>query len=291
MSEPDDITDRPPDGPHRSDFTDQPRREGACEPRRPEPPPKGNKTALIVVLVLGGVVLLFGCPLLALGLLFPAVAKVRSASERLQSQNNLHQIGIGMHTAALNMGGPLPPSNGPYPAGSNQSGSFFYHLLPYVEQGNLYNSIPPGDVNARPVEAVVRTYVAPADKRNPGTNGTISYCTNGTVFMNSPHMPGSFQSHTPANVICVMERSGMDGAHKWNNTNNVLGSPDSPPPFPQLGADPPAYLEGSPHAFDGSVCSVLLGDGSVRVFGKGQQRAWAWGCDPTDPQTNPPPDW
>jgi hypothetical protein len=288
MSEPDDITDRPPDSPRRGDFTDEPRGdEGAYEPPRPEPAPKGNKTALIVVLVLGGVVMLFGC-LLAIGLLIPSVAKVRVAADRVQSQNNLHQIGIAMHSASDSMNGALPPSNGPY---SNRSGSFFYHILPYVEQANLYNSVPPGDVNAAPVEAPVRTYVAPADKRNPGTNGTISYCTNGTVFMNSPHMPGSFQSHAAANVICVMERSGMDGAHKWNNTNNVLGSPGSPPPFPQLGADPPAYQEGSPHAFDGNNCAVMLGDGSVRTFTKGHQRAWAWGCDPADPQTNPPPDW
>jgi hypothetical protein len=283
MSEPDDITDRPPDGPRRGDFTDEPRRDdGAYEPERPAPPPRGNKTVLIVVISLLGVGLVAMCPLVAIGLLPSAIVNVRGAAERTQSQNNLRLIGVAMLTCSeSNLDGSVPPSNGEY---RRFSGSFFYHLLPYVEQGNLYIADPLPDMP-------VMIYVAPADARNHSTDGTISYCTNGTVFMNGPRFPHSFKSHGAGNVICVMERSGMDGAHKWNNANNVLGTPGSPPPAPQFGADPPAYLEGSPHAFDGSVCSVLLGDGSIRTFGKGQQRAWAWGCDPADPQTSPPPDW
>jgi hypothetical protein len=286
MSEPDDITDRPAAGPRRGDFTDEPRRdEDAYEPERPAPPPKGGgKVVLIVVLSLLGVGLLALCPLVAIGLLIPAVAKVREAAARAQSQNNLHQIGIAMLSCSDSNLGALPPANGTYPPGGQKSGSFFYHLLPYLAQGNLYLVDPPPEV-------AVKTYVAPADARNPGTNGTISYCTNGTVFTNSPRFPQSFMFHGTANVICVMERSGMDGAHKWNNTNNVLGTPGSPPPFPQFGADPPAYLEGSPHALNGHTCQVLLGDGSARAIAKTQPAGWKWACDPADPQVNPPPDW
>jgi hypothetical protein len=287
MSEPDDITDRPPDGPRRDDFTDQPPRDDrAYEPERPIPPPKSGagKVIAIVIISLLTVGLLACCPLVALGLLFPAIQNVRQAAARAQSQNNLRQMGLAM-MACGDSTGQLPPANGPFPpGGGGKPGSFFYHLLPYLEYNNVYAMQPTPEVAIKP-------YIAPADKRNPGNNGTISYCTNGTAFTSSPRWPTSFINHGTANVICVMERSGMDGAHKWNNTSNVLGEPENPPPFPQFGADPSAYQEGSPHALNGTACMVLLGDGSGRSIEKSQQAAWKWACNPAAPQVNPPPDW
>jgi hypothetical protein len=182
--------------------------------------------------------------------------------------------------------GALPPSNGPYPAPQGPSGSFFFHMLPYIEQANLYNMVQAGQPMP---DTPVNTYIAPADPRNPNLNSTISYCTNGTVFMNNPRMPQSFPNGTSCS-ICVMERSGMDGTHKWTNTNNVLGSPGNTPSFPQIGADPSAYQDGSPQAFTSAGCGVLLADGSVRFITTKQQTAWKYACDPTKP-SNPPPDW
>jgi prepilin-type N-terminal cleavage/methylation domain-containing protein len=80
-----------------------------------------------------------------IGLLLPAVQKVRSAAARISSANNLKQIGLAMHSYndANNM---LPPAFGwrpkptgglPYtPGGAN--GSALFHILPYIEQNNLY---------------------------------------------------------------------------------------------------------------------------------------------------------
>ncbi|MCI0703672.1 MAG: DUF1559 domain-containing protein [Planctomycetia bacterium] len=82
-----------------------------------------------------------------IGLLLPAVQKVRSAAARIQSTNNLKQIGLAFHSYndANNM---LPPgfgwrpkltgSQGYVPNGTYGSG--FFHILPYVEQDNLYKS-------------------------------------------------------------------------------------------------------------------------------------------------------
>jgi prepilin-type N-terminal cleavage/methylation domain-containing protein/prepilin-type processing-associated H-X9-DG protein len=80
-----------------------------------------------------------------IGLLLPAVQKVREAAARTQCQNNLKQMGIAVqtHNDAL---GYLPPggSNDPTKSGAvNSSGNpvgwnWTYHILPYVEQAPLY---------------------------------------------------------------------------------------------------------------------------------------------------------
>jgi prepilin-type N-terminal cleavage/methylation domain-containing protein len=82
-----------------------------------------------------------------IGLLVPAVQKVRQAAARTQSANNLKQIGLAVHsyhdTAKILPAGfgwrPKPSGSSTYSAGGAY-GSMFFHILPYVEQSNLYNS-------------------------------------------------------------------------------------------------------------------------------------------------------
>jgi prepilin-type N-terminal cleavage/methylation domain-containing protein/prepilin-type processing-associated H-X9-DG protein len=149
-----------------------------------------------------------------IGLLLPAVQKVREAAARSQCQNNLKQLGLALHTyhdvnsvlpsqgqsdqTSFNQGG------GYGGAHSIDKGSIFIPLLPYYEQANLYNGInfnlvwnsPPApyDVGSQVVGANrVREYQlkilqCPSDNYipvNPGFNGSNYAPSMGAQFMDS----------------------------------------------------------------------------------------------------------
>ncbi|MBP3959705.1 DUF1559 domain-containing protein [Gemmata sp. G18] len=72
-----------------------------------------------------------------IGLLLPAVQKVREAASRMKCSNNLKQLGLAMHT--------YHDANGKFPRNYRQVGgnaweatSAHVEVLPYVEQDNLY---------------------------------------------------------------------------------------------------------------------------------------------------------
>jgi prepilin-type N-terminal cleavage/methylation domain-containing protein len=71
-----------------------------------------------------------------IGLLLPAVQKVREAAARTQSQNNLKQVSLALRSfeAANEI---TPPMFGQVKR-VGPSGSIYFHLLPYLEQNALY---------------------------------------------------------------------------------------------------------------------------------------------------------
>jgi prepilin-type N-terminal cleavage/methylation domain-containing protein/prepilin-type processing-associated H-X9-DG protein len=71
-----------------------------------------------------------------IGLLVPAVQKVREAAARTQCTNNLKQCGLAFHS--------FHDANKRFPVeGTTQGISFFIYILPYIEQGAVYNIVWP----------------------------------------------------------------------------------------------------------------------------------------------------
>ena len=73
-----------------------------------------------------------------IALLVPAVQKVRAAAARTQCLNNLKQLGLASHNYHSSFKR-LPPGSADPPATGGSSGSLVTLILPYLDQGNLYN--------------------------------------------------------------------------------------------------------------------------------------------------------
>ena len=116
-----------------------------------------------------------------IGLLLPAVQKVRESAARTQCANNLKQVGVGMHNyhGAYRY---FPPGFISAAAAVNGEGlgpgwGWAAHLLPYVEQENLYRQIALNRDIADPANAAVRVtslkvYLCPSDSP-PGPTFTV----------------------------------------------------------------------------------------------------------------------
>src|SRR3954468_12885725 len=71
-----------------------------------------------------------------IGLLLPAVQKIREAANRMKCSNNLKQLGLAMQNYASNYQDQLPPLAS---AQGTYNGTILFTLLPYVEQTALYD--------------------------------------------------------------------------------------------------------------------------------------------------------
>lgn len=207
-----------------------------------------------------------------IGLLLPAVQKVREAASRMQSSNNLKQLGLGMqnfnstHDCVPPMFGTVP-GGGPNLAG----GSIFYHLLPHVEQDNLHRQGPDAARSAplkllrAPLDRthlIEGTFQLPPAANPPWANagnttwGLSSYSANWQVFGDVPVQFSKMQDGLSNTMVfgekyAVAKRPTNPGATLWgygidprsipNSFNPPLGAGQYPTET-QWANDQPASL-------------------------------------------------
>jgi prepilin-type N-terminal cleavage/methylation domain-containing protein len=117
---------------------------------------------LLVVIAIIGVLL---------ALILPAVQKVREAANKMYCSNNLKQIVLARHNFHTDYHR-MPPGVG-WSLGTNTAGSgkafgiCWFHLLPYIEEENLFKSSFDGNIYHAANNGVyarkVKTYICPTD--------------------------------------------------------------------------------------------------------------------------------
>jgi prepilin-type N-terminal cleavage/methylation domain-containing protein len=184
-----------------------------------------------------------------IGLLLPAVQRVREAAARATCSNNMKQMGLALQSCNDSIGY-LPRHGSPWPkANANLQGvSVFWAILPFLEQSALYNSLPVGQYssyfNQSTTPATVKTFVCPSDTTNYNGPGLVynlgSYSANGQVFFSVPYasIGTSFLDGT-SNTVMLLEHialcpnpSGGEGGNSasqgrvvWPATNLTTGDP------------------------------------------------------------------
>lgn len=210
-----------------------------------------------------------------IGLLLPAVQKVREAAARAQCTNNLKQMGLAINNMAGTYNGKLPPSIGSFPtpnqgrcpAGGSAFGGLLYFVLPFIEQNNLYQLSSCGgsgyDVEIGGGGAVeyraVKTYVCPSDPTSNSGNGINggwsvgSYCYNGQVFQSDSkgyaNYPATFQDGTSNTILFSEQYGGANPAFPsgfpslwWWDYNSFQAPQGSDGDCGSIGYSGPAYL-------------------------------------------------
>jgi prepilin-type N-terminal cleavage/methylation domain-containing protein/prepilin-type processing-associated H-X9-DG protein len=148
-----------------------------------------------------------------IGLLLPAVQKVREAAARMKCGNNLKQMALACHNCADTNQGKMVPGIGGFPAPNNgvrcdgganatSFGGALFYLLPYIEQDNLFKAWQcintPSAYDPEQgrqghnqggnevMQTTPKTYICPSDPTaNNGFTGWAavgSYAFNGMIF-------------------------------------------------------------------------------------------------------------
>jgi prepilin-type N-terminal cleavage/methylation domain-containing protein len=182
-----------------------------------------------------------------IGLLLPAVQKVREAAARIRCANNLKQIGIGLHNYHVVYNNLPPPrgdyfvpyayalgynannigQSGLYPGGFTQYGGWMVSLLPYVEQDNLRKTMNyTGTSWSGPFfnnyGTIVKTYQCPSDGRSgtkpPAGDGA------GTSYLGVTGSNNDLTSQFfgPTNGIFDVSSTGVRLTDITDGTTNTL---------------------------------------------------------------------
>jgi prepilin-type processing-associated H-X9-DG protein len=238
------------------------------------------------------------------GLLFPAVQKVRQSASRLRCANHLRQMGLAMHshhdqTGFLPHGGTNTPPLRWGDPDDRAEWSWAYHILPYLEQEVLHRS-PTAVVDATPVKALYcparRPPVALLGKAktdyagNAGTDkGRVG--EDGVVVKGPKHRirladltDGAGHTVLVAEKRLNPERLGVSADDNkwynrpgWNGDHEAYRRGDTQPARDEACPFPLGYEGfGSAHPAGFNVC---FADGSVRHVRYGVDLAtWTMAC-------------
>jgi prepilin-type N-terminal cleavage/methylation domain-containing protein len=145
-----------------------------------------------------------------IGLLLPAVQKVREAAARMQSANNLKQMSLALHNMNDSNGvlpllvGSYPQANtqDPYLPGNVMVGTVQFFMLPFIEQQNTFQAQATLHPDSWWCGYNIKTYYSPADPSAPANGepdtsnpryGT-SYAHNEAVFAAGLTVTAGFRS-------------------------------------------------------------------------------------------------
>jgi prepilin-type N-terminal cleavage/methylation domain-containing protein/prepilin-type processing-associated H-X9-DG protein len=162
-----------------------------------------------------------------IGLLLPAVQKVRAAAARTKCQNNLKQIGLAMHMYNDTYGALPAGWVTSKPAGAtapNPGWAWSFLILPYIEQDSLYKAIladgadivtPNGAWAATANGAILQTpvpiYRCPSEANNSLINTSMqNYLLNNYVINREVVGPGRMDGSNTPNALSI--QTILDGS-------------------------------------------------------------------------------
>ncbi|HKB05876.1 MAG TPA: DUF1559 domain-containing protein [Gemmataceae bacterium] len=138
-----------------------------------------------------------------IGLMLPAVQRVREAANRLSCANNLKQIGLAMHNYENTMER-LPPSR----LGVGYA-TWAVLILPYLEQDNLYHQWALGGTYYQQNQVArltpVKIYFCPSRRTSTGASPSLSGDTPSWVAGQTSHFPGAVGDYAAS-----IDRAGRD---------------------------------------------------------------------------------
>jgi prepilin-type N-terminal cleavage/methylation domain-containing protein len=257
-----------------------------------------------------------------IGLLLPAVQKVREAAARIKCSNNIKQLMLGLHNYAGAYNNKLPPVNY-VNLTTGAQGDLFFAMLPFVEQGNIftiYDQNGQGYLGAGTVALVI--FQCPSDPTAPGGlvtasgtppggQGTSDYSFNTLMFapgqivnqwgMSSQYTIGTIPDGA-SNTVAYVEQAAYNASQNYPNSwappplapaaySSPLWPDDgvqAPYPLPQFNpsANPSSQNYLNPalcQSFHPNLMLVGMMDGSVRPVTTGvSEFSWNLAMQPAD---------
>jgi prepilin-type N-terminal cleavage/methylation domain-containing protein len=203
--------------------------------------PKKRGFTLVELLVVIAIIAIL------IGLLLPAVQKVREAAARSNCQNNLKQLGLAVHNYAGTYSTQLPPASSNPVSSANPTAyyaqSLYFTILPYIEQDNMYKAgmasttgaivytfnqgLNGSTTNLIGNTGYVKTYVCPSDSSN-STNqpSTLTGGGTGTAVGGTPAVwvGGSYGCNYQ--VFGTNNGNTASGKSTWASQYNIGNIPD-----------------------------------------------------------------